>query len=536
MNDFEIKNGYCKILSLSSKLSDSNENFDTIKNAVRICKKYKLLGIELPNGEFPVFNNKAKKLFKKLLSAEMPALDYAYWRKYQNVLFNVDDLESFSILGDNTLLLADGLMGVFDFANIRTVKLQGITVDWLNPLYFVGEITDISDKRITVKTDAQLQGNEPIVSFQNIDIKTNRQKGMSVFCNISSVKKEANGQVSFTSEDTLGLSIGDGIIARYIYNYSPVMQFYSCRDVFIEDVTLNAGAGMGVVAHKCKNLSFKRYRDILSKDRVMSTNTDATHLISCYGKVHFLDCEFEGMGDDAVNIHGFYLTVKEIMSQNSVLAYFESNCQSKYYDVPDCLDSIEFIDRNNLVPFANGEIIKVIEKADGIFEIIFKDKLPEGLKTRMLLANTTKTAQLLFENCTVKNIRGRALLIQTRNAIIRNNIFEGCTGQGVHIDTADGWMESIGTRNITIENNKFIDCGYGITKYCDAVGVVVETEASEYAIGVHKNIIIRNNYIKGKNTGIKLLCAENVILSGNKFDGCSKEYDIEFCKNVIKNF
>ena len=37
----------------------------------------------------------------------------------------------------------------------------------------------------------------------------------------------------------------------------------------------------------------------------MSTNTDATHFSSCYGKLTLQNCVFEGHGDDAVNVHNY---------------------------------------------------------------------------------------------------------------------------------------------------------------------------------------------------------------------------------------
>ena len=37
----------------------------------------------------------------------------------------------------------------------------------------------------------------------------------------------------------------------------------------------------------------------------MSTNTDATHFSSCYGKLTLQNCIFEGHGDDAVNVHNY---------------------------------------------------------------------------------------------------------------------------------------------------------------------------------------------------------------------------------------
>ena len=301
----------------------------------------------------------------------------------------------------------------------------------------------------------------------------------------------------------------------------------------MKNVTLHSGCGMGVIAHKCGNLDFDGYRDIPALGRPMSTNTDATHFISCNGKISMRGCEFEGMGDDAVNVHGFYITVTEILDDKTVAATIEAAVQDGITDIPDRGDIVEFSARDTLLPFAKGEIASVDANEKSLSLVIgFKAKLPDAVKAGCVMGNTSKAAEFSAENCTVKNIRGRAMLIQTRNAVIKNNLFEGCTGQGVHISTAAGWWESIGTRNVEVSSNRFIDCGYGITKYCDAVGVVVEDEAERQAAGVPKNMTITNNYIKGENVGIKASGVDGITISGNTFVGCRAACEISDCKNI----
>lgn len=528
-----MENTIYELEGLSENPLEYEKNFDIIKKAINHCKANGFKVLKLPKGTFNIWNQKADDLRKALLSGEISATDDIRWHKERNIAFDCNGFDEFSIIGDDTHIIHNGLIGSFDFTNVNKVIIENITIDWQEPLYFTAEVKKIADNKITVLPEIKLNGGEPIVSFQNIDHKTGKQGGMCVFCGISNVKTEDNGLVSFTSEDTYGLSVGDKIIARYIYNFSPIIHFYCCDNVEVKNVTINSGCGMGVIAHKCGNLNFNKFRDIPSENRPMSTNTDATHFISCNGKISFKDCEFEGMGDDAVNVHGFYITIKKILDNRTVSAEIEATVQDGITDIPDNGDKVEFISRDTLLPFATGEIewVKAIEDSK-IMEIGFKEELPIDLNLGSVIGNTSKIAELTVENCFVRNIRGRAMLIQTRKALIKNNIFEGCTGQGVHIDTATGWWESIGTRDIEISNNKFIDCGYGITKYCDAVGIVVEVEAEKNVVGVHKNIVIKDNYIEGKNVGIALSCTDGLELSGNLFKGCSSEYKISNCKNV----
>lgn len=522
-----------KVDGLSEKLSDYEHNYNIIVSAVKLCKKNNLKGIRLPKGIFAVYNKKALDLKKLLLTAEISAVDYDYWHNEHNVLFDVTDFDSFCVLGNNTKLLLDGLIGCFNFENVNGVQIENVSIDWINPLYFTGVVTDIKEHKVTVKSDTPLNGGEPIVSFQNFDCATGIQKGMSAFCDISNVCRETGGKISFESADVVGLTVGDCIIARYIYGFAPLIHFYRSKNIYVKNVAVYASCGMGVIAHNCKNIEFEEYKVMLSDGRKMSTLTDATHFISCEGKIDFKNCVFEGMGDDAVNVHGFYIDIKQIIDERTVLGKIEAAVQDGNSDIPEVGDLIEFCDMKTLLPFASGEIAEIKgDKTDYEMVIVFKEELPNGISANCYMANTSKTAKLSVADCTVKNIRGRAMLIQTRNAVIKNNVFENCTGQAVHIDTAVGWRESIGTRNIEVAGNKFINCGYGITKYCDAVGVVIETEAEKPAVGVHKNIIIRDNYIKGNNVGIKACCVENLKLENNTFVDCKSKYELSYCKKV----
>lgn len=528
-----MKGGLYHVSGLNENLDDYAQNYEIICAAIEKCRECHYKGIFLPKGTYAIYNQRAIELNKKLLSGEISPTDYSRWKAERNVVFDVSDTDTFSIVGEHTKILLDGLIGAFDFTNVKNVRLEGVSIDWIHPLYFTAVIESIEGNEIVAKPDLELAGGEPIVSFQNYDLETGRQKGMSVFDGVSNVKKRKDNRISFTSESICGLQVNDGIIARYIYNFAPMIHCYCCKEVCVEDVTVHSGCGMGVIAHKCGNLNFERYRVVPQKGQRMSTNCDATHFINCYGNVHFNQCEFESMGDDAVNVHGFYMTIKKILDKRTIVAVIEASAQDGIIASPDAGDRVEFSRRDTLLPFAENRITYVdVDEKQSEITIKFEDEIPISVIVGDCIGNISKVAQLVVENCTVKNIRGRAILIQTRDAVIKNNVFEQCTGQGVHINTATGWWESIGTRNVQVYSNRFINCGYGITKYCNAVGIVIEVEAEKTIAGVHKNIAIQDNYIQGKNTGIKVSGVEGLLMKGNVFSGCKNEYEISCCKNV----
>ena len=82
-------------------------------------------------------------------------------------------------------------------------------------------------------------------------------------------------------------------------------------------------------------------------------------------------------------------------------------------------------------------------------------------------------------------------------------------------------------------DNKFIDCGFGSTKYCDAIAVVIETEAKEQAIGVHNGITIKDNIVIGNGTPFSLACCENVAIKNNHCIKCDTDIPTAYTKNII---
>ena len=503
----------------------------------------------------PVTNEKAQTLLRELLDGETPPVNDRYWREQRNVAMAYRDREEVVVDGGGITLLCDGLMQPVAFWNCGRVTVRNLGIDWRRPLFSVGTVVEADphtlvfrplsgcgqpsaqlaatpamspDSRLSSGTllppdspspDTLLQGGEPVVSFQTARAD-GVPSGICLFEGIGRVQpaKEA-GCFQIHSREAIGpVQPGDKVILRHIYSYAPVCHLFGCRDVRIEDVRIHAGPGMGIIAHRCGDIHLERLRVEPSGDRVMSTNCDATHFISCSGEIRINGCTFRGMGDDAANVHGFYLTVRRIADRRLVVS-LDAAPQDFEMDLPDPGDELELVRPDTLLPYGACRVRQV--RWDGgsrQVELELTADLPPEAALGDLLANRTKAARLIFENNTAENIRGRAVLVQTRHAVVRDNRFVHCTGQGVHVDTATGWMEALGTRDIRIERNRFLACGYGQTKYCDAAGVVVETECERPAVGVHRGITIADNCIQGANHGVVVRCAEDVQIRGNTFE------------------
>ena len=514
------------------------KNFEILQCALKECLNNGFNGLALPKGTFQVYNEKATFLFESLLNGTIHTLDNERWKSEKNIVFDISNVKDFKICGDSTKLEFKGMIQPFNFTSCDGILVENISIDWINTFYISADVVkkDENTTYIIPHNDYTVSGGEPIVSINSIDSRTGRQGGMALFENISNIKKINNNLFAFDCAEPNCTYLGQSLVLRYLYSFAPVFLYYKCNDVNLKNINVSAVPGMAVVAQKCNNLFFDRLTVTNSKNRLMSANCDATHLINCYGRIIYDNCFFEGMGDDAANIHGFYLTVMEI-EDDKIYIKHDSSSQNIYPYVPENGNDIEFINEKNLLKIQENTIIELVfDDVKQMHYIKVKNDILPDIHIGTLIACISEMPELIFNNCAVRNIRGRGLLIQTRNVTVKNCVFDGCTGQALHIDTAYGWGESIGVRNIKITNNKFIDCGFGTTKYCDAVAVVVETEAAEQAVGVHSGITIKDNIVMGYGNAFKLSCCEDVFIENNHCIKCSEDVPISSAKGiVIKN-
>lgn len=519
-------------IRVSLKPDDGPGNFEAVRRAI---DEVRSLGgnsrVLLPAGRFPVWNSSGDVLFDDLLHGRRDPRDDDGWRRDRNPLIDLADCQDVVIEGEETQFELRGLVQPFSAFHSHGIVLKGLTIDYQRPPYTVGTIAAISGEDYEIEVgEFPVPEGAPVVAVHEHDPKAEHLTGICLYYN-SAVRKLDGDRILMSHPKAGLLRVGNTVFLRHIYSFAPGLQFYGCREVLVEDVTLHAHAGMGIIGHLCHDLHVSRFAIRPSGHRVLSINVDGTHFISCTGTVTVEDSYFEGMGDDATNIHSFYLDVLARTGASSVRVRLEVSAQDFQPERPEPGDRIEFVHRATLAPFAEGEIANIETHPDGSFEIVFREILPDPLAAGDLLSDVSKLARFRFRRNTVKNIRGRAALIQTRDAIVEDCHFEFCTGQGVHVDTALNWRESAATRDVRILNNRMEHCGYGVGGYCRAAGVVVGTECEFPLPEVHRGLEIAGNRIigSGDKPGLLISCANDVRVIGNDIQNCSTDISTEHC-------
>jgi len=378
------------------------------------------------------------------------------------------------------------------------------------------------------------EGSERIESIIEFDAKTRlpMRGGQDIHDlprssnpNIKSYEKIAPKTLRVHLTRDRKMTLGAYVVIRhqvYVYN---AFTIHHCARVVLRDVTIHHAPGMGLSAKRTEDVTLLRVRMVPRprSGRVLSISSDGTHFSGCSGTIRIVDCTFQGMGDDATNIHGFYLNVVAEPKGRTV----EAKCKKTWIWPPIVGDVMEFTDPISLLPYATGVVTAVeVDRPSRIHRVTFRDPLPERLKVGDFLANASHVPAAYVAGNTVLGNRARGFVIKTRNAVIENNRLEGVSGAGIFVAVeGDHWRESIATRNVIVRNNLIRNCNGGPSRRWAAICVFALSEGHRQgAVGVHRGLLIQGNRIEGTdNAGIFLAAADGVRIEGNRIVNCSRK-------------
>ena len=306
----------------------------------------------------------------------------------------------------------------------------------------------------------------------------------------------------------------------------------------IENVKVHYAEGMGLLAQLCENITLEKFGVCLKGDadpRYFTTQADATHFSGCKGKIVSCNGLYEGMMDDAINVHGTYLkVVKRVDDRTLVGRYMHGQSWGFEWGCPG--DEVQFI-RSNTMELV-GKQNKIIsirpydkEQTEGAreFLITFQEPVDQVINEQsgFGIENLTWTPEVLFSGNVIRNNRARGSLFSTpRKTIVENNLFDHTSGAAILLcGDCNGWFETGACRHVIIRKNRFVNALTNLFQFTNAVisiypeipdlkgqqqyfhggpegGIVIEDNEFEtfdapilYAKSVD-GLVVRNNTIK----------------------------------------
>lgn len=318
-----------------------------------------------------------------------------------------------------------------------------------------------------------------------------------------------------------GAKVGDVYVVRSGYRPHPIVCLDRAMDTTFEDFVFRGGFGMGIVAQLSENVTL-RGGGCHPRDRTeYSPNViDATHFSNCRGTVAVENCRFEGMMDDALNVHSTCLGIVGKPAPDRIRCRY-MHPQAIGFGVFAPGEDVRFIAGRTL---ENGFVgrVKAVETHDAReITLTLEGPVPAAYGIGDAVENASWQCAVVFRNNTVANNRARGVLFTTPKKIVcEGNLFDHVSGAAILLaGDAQGWYESGACEDLAIRRNRFRDCLTSVFQYCDAL-VSIHPEVKDLKAQrrrYHRNVVIEDNEIETFDVPLLYaLSAENVTWRRNR--------------------
>lgn len=404
--------------------------------------------------------------------------------------------------------------------NSENIYFENINIDWGIPPTSTAKVISSDGKTFVVEALPGFTFNEQtrvsaFLEFSHTAFVP-RTRGNDIYGDVETTRYLGNNQLEIVFKSRHGAAPINTLVAvrHYLYEFDCFF-INNSKNIYFESIQMYSAPGMGVRAYSTENLYFNRFSTKLKPNmaRIMTVTADALHFIDCLGDLIVTNSLFEYTGDDALNEHGMYLNITEIIDANTLRAVNPRG----YNFAPKVGDHIEVHTTMDLT-LVQQLTVKAVTNANPGFIIEFNETLSDDVKINDVIGNASRTPQLLFENNIVRNKRCRGVLIQTRGATIRNNTFANLSDAGILVTAdANDWYESITSHDILIENNKFLKNNYGVGNTAGDIAITAFGKGYNTAsVGAIKRVTIHNNFFgNGANAGIAANSVDGLTISNN---------------------
>ena len=418
----------------------------------------------------------------------------------------LEDLHDFVLDGQGAELVFHGRMMPMSLVRSTDCTLKDFSIDFANPQ--ISQITIVESNaekgttfkpapwvkyRISDKGDFITYGDgwafrhQYAIAFEG-DTRHIVYNTADLYCPISNVKEVGEGLLNAPGWKDSRLKPGTVLALRSWERPSPGLFVTHCKDTKLHNIKMHYAEGMGLLAQMSENLDLDGFSVCLKGDndaRYFTTQADATHFSGCKGKITSVNALYEGMMDDAINVHGTYLkVVKRVDDYTLEGRYMHS--QAYGFDWGYKGDKVQFV-RSATMELLDGEneVVEITpldavvkEQGTGMdgaktFRIRFKKPVPEEIseKAGYGIENLTWTPEVYFANNTIRNNRARGTLFSTpKKVVVENNLFDHTSGCAILLcGDCNGWFETGACRDVTIRKNRFINALTSQFQFTNAV-------------------------------------------------------------------
>ena len=501
-----------------------------------------------------------EKIYRAIYTSAKTWLDTAiYLKGLSNVTLD---------FGGATLLLKDDTIQPFVLDECEGVTIKNVIVEYERSLLNEMNIAEIKDGEIwCVQTEKQkhhfpmrvengclipVAGNkkypnafkEPMF-FNLYDKDTHECKNMYLVRIGKDLPHLSKESFPFHYSDLVAEKKGEYIVLRgnlpanFIPNVTCAIS-HTRRDIssvfiirskntVLENIRVLNGAGMGILGMYSENITLDGIKYCFDeRSHGVATNAaDAVHLISCFGKVEIINSIFEGMKDDALNIHSNYYIVQSV-DNNVIHAKLKTDVQANpgvnaHYKMFGKGDTLLICRGNTTLSKQMVTVGRVDVTGEFTVDLTVNgdaNLICEGDSVENLSAQ----ADLHIKNCRFGKARTH-LRLQTRGKVLMEDC--ECSLKVALTGDKEYWYEGSPIRDLTIRNCSFVGKNAHIVA-CPSFDVCAESPY--YHSGIK---IIRNTF--DVTTALDFKYCKNVLFEGN-VNSAGVSFDNKFynCMDIIE--
>ena len=439
----------------------------------------------------------------------------------RNCAFLFENQSNIIIEGNGSNLIFHEQMQPFTFDNCKNIILRNVNIDWEQPLIAQGQILEVKEKSMRVSINLKeypfridegklffgtsKDNAQPWKSTMEFD-----RDGHFVVPQTGDWGCLGRGWENYLAENILpGVieinlpllrqpAVGNYLVFRHAERIHSGIFIQNSLNITVQNVNLYHATGLGILAQFSQNLTFNQFRAIpnKNKNRYYGGGDDGIQISNCKGQITVDNCEFAGLMDDPINVHGTSVKVIEIIGDKQIKCRFMHH-QSIGLNWGHSRDKISFIENSTMKSIGTGEIgnFKPLDKET--FLLTLKTSIPKELEVDDALENLTWSPDLHVTNSQFKSCRARGLLVSTSGkVVIENNIFESSGSAILIAGDANNWFESGAVKDVLIKNNDFTElCNTSSYQFCEGIVSVYPEipQLNNATPAFHKNIRIENN-------------------------------------------
>ena len=445
----------------------------------------------------------------------------------KKVAFIFENLQNVTIDGNGSEFIFHGRMIPIVLINCKNITLKNFSIDFEVPhlrqlnILTVDKAANEATAQIVPGGNYEIKDRQLFINGEGFTMKPMMAMSFREDRRMTYIRRDLSFSPKSVTEvrpDILKLkdwdqiketAPGERFVLRSWHRPAPGIVVDYCKNTKLENVKIHYAEGMGLIAQMSENITLNGFSvSLKGKDdpRYFTTQADATHFSGCKGLILSENGLYEGMADDAINVHGTYLKIIKRINSNTIQAQY-MHPQAWGFLWGEVNDEVQFLESEKMELVTDDVFsiknIKSVDKPTAfgakIFEIELSRAIPAEIteKGKFAIENLTWTPEVIFRKNLVRNNRARGALFSTpKKVICEDNVFDHTHGAAILLcGDANGWYETGMCKDVVIRNNKFINALTANYQFTNAIISIYPEipDLKNQQKYFHKNILIENN-------------------------------------------